>query len=117
MVRGGVYQEAYAKALSDLSGVDATKLLPVPEIDSAKFPHARKLMDRGFHKILYRFSPDDYKQISEIWNGDSAITGEPREVHDGPPEGGEVPDLTLVPPMFAPGANAKDIAEIAKRLG
>jgi Mn-containing catalase len=74
-------------------------------------------MDRGFHKILYRFSPDDYKQISEIWNGDSAITGEPREVHDGPPEGGEVPDLTLIPPMFAPGANAEDIAEIAKRLG
>jgi Mn-containing catalase len=66
-----VYQEAYAKALSDLSGVDVTKLLPVPEIDSAKFPHARELMDRGFHKILYRFSPDDYKQISEIWNGDS----------------------------------------------
>lgn len=117
MVRGGVYQEAYAKTLSDFSGVDVTKLLPVPEIDSAKFPHARKLMDRGFHKILYRFSPDDYKQISEVRNGDSAITGAPREVHKGPPEGGKVPDLTLVPPMFALGANAEDIAEIAKRLG
>jgi Mn-containing catalase len=52
MVRGGVYQEAYAKALSDLLGVDVTKLLPVPEIDSAKFPYARELMDRSFHKIL-----------------------------------------------------------------
>ena len=67
MVRGRVYQEAYAKALSDLSGVvDVTKLLPVPEIDSAKFPHARELMDRGFHRILPRFSPNDSKQISEI---------------------------------------------------
>ena len=62
MVRGGVYKEAYAKALSDLSGVGVTKLLPVPEIDSAKFPHARELMDRGFHKILNRFSPDDYSR-------------------------------------------------------
>jgi Mn-containing catalase len=63
IVRGGVHQEAYAKALSDLSGVDVTKLLPVPEIDSDKFPDARKYIDKGFHKILYRFSLDDYKQI------------------------------------------------------
>jgi hypothetical protein len=38
---------------------------------------------------------------------------------DGPPEGGEVPDLTPAPPLYAPGANAEDIAEIpeAGRLG
>ncbi len=47
IVRGGVHQEAYAKALSDLSGVDVTKLLPVPEIESAKFPHARKYHGQG----------------------------------------------------------------------
>ncbi len=44
-------------------------------------------------------------------------TGEPREVVDGPPEGGEVPDLTPMPPMYAPGVNEEDIAEIAQRLG
>jgi Mn-containing catalase len=116
IVRGGVHQEAYAKALSDLSGVDVTKLLPVPEIDSTKFPHARKYMDRGFHRILYRFSPDDYRQLGEIWNGPQADTGEPREVHDGPPEGGEVPDLTPTPPLYAPEVDAAAIEEIAKRL-
>jgi Mn-containing catalase len=84
IVRGGVHQEAYAKALSDLSGVDVTKLLPVPEVDSDKFPDARKYMDKGFHRILYRFSPDDYRQIGEIWNGLSAIDGSDREVEDGP---------------------------------
>jgi Mn-containing catalase len=94
IVRGGVHREAYAKALSDLSGVDVTKLLPVPEIDNTKFPHARKFMDRSFHRILYRFSPDDYRQIGEFWNGQQADTGEPRDVLDGLPEGGEVPDLT-----------------------
>jgi manganese catalase len=52
IVRGGVHQEAYAKALSDLSGADVTKLLPVPEIDSTEFPYARKYVDQGFHRIL-----------------------------------------------------------------
>ena len=42
IVRGGVHQEAYAKALSDLSGTDVPGLLPIPEIDSDKFPDARK---------------------------------------------------------------------------
>ena len=117
IVRGGVHQEAYAKALSDLSGgVDVTKLLPVPEIDSDKFPDARKYMDRGFHRILYRFSPDDYRQIGEIWNGISAIDGTEREVEDGIPEGGEVPDLEPATPLYAPSVDAEDVEEIAKRL-
>ena len=54
-------------------------------------------MDRGFHRLPYRFSPDDYKQIGEIWNGLQAETGEPCEVQDGPPEGGEVPGLNPAP--------------------
>ena len=36
---------------------------------------------------------------------------------DGPPEGGEVPNLTPAPPLHAPGVNAEDIVEIAQRLG
>jgi len=107
IVRGGVHQEAYAKALSDLSGVDVTKLLPVPEVDNDKFPDARKYMDKGFHRILHRISPDDYRRIGEIWNGISAIDGS--EVEDGIPEGGEVPDLEPAPPLFAPNVSAEDI--------
>ena len=116
IVRGGVHQEAYAKALSDISGVDVTKLLPVPEVDSDKFPDARKYMDRGFHRILYRFSPEDYRQIGEIWNGLSAIDGSDREVQDGPPEGGEDPDLSAAPPLYAPNVSAEEIEEIARKL-
>jgi Mn-containing catalase len=115
-VRGGVHQEeAYAKTLSDLSGVDITRLLPVPEISSTQFPDAKKYMDREFHRILYGFSTD-YRQIGEIWNGLQAETGEPREVQDGPPEGGEIRDHNPAPPIYAPGVNAEDIAEIARRL-
>ena len=116
IVRGGVHQEAYAKALSDLSDVDVTKLLPVPEIDNDKFPDARKYMDRGFHRILYRFSPEDYKELGQIWNGLSAVDGSEREVEDGIPEGGAVPDLEPAAPLYAPTVDAKDIEDIARRL-
>jgi Mn-containing catalase len=106
IVRGGVHQEAYAKALSDLSGTDVTGLLPVPEIGSDKLPDARKYMDRGFHRILYRFSPDDYRQIGEIWNGLSAIDGTDREVRDGPPRAARSPTSTrprrCTPPASTP---------------
>jgi Mn-containing catalase len=114
--RGGVHQEAYAKALGDLSGVDVTKLLPIPDIQSKNFPDARKYMDQGFHRFLYRFSPDDYTQMGEIWNGMQVDTGEPREVLDTIPEGGPVPDLSEVPEMFAPGIDPHDIEELGKRL-
>ncbi len=116
IVRGGVHQEAYAKALSDLSGADITKLLPVPEIRSDNFPHAKKFMDKGYHRFLYKFSPEDYNQIGEIWNGLQVDTGEPREVVNDIPEGGAVPDLNPAPALYAPGVNEGDIAEIAKRL-
>jgi Mn-containing catalase len=106
----------YAKALSDLSGVDVTKLLPVPEIDSIKFPHARRFMDRSFHRILYRFSPDDYRQIGEFWNGQQADTGDPRKVLDGPPEGGEVLDLTPAPALYAPEVDSAARASATSRL-
>ena len=48
-----------------------------------------------------RLSPDDYKQIGEIRNGLQAETG-------------EVPDLTPALPLYAPGVNAEDFAQIAK---
>lgn len=116
IVRGGVHQEAYAKALSDISGVDVTKLLPVPDIDNKHFPHAKKFMDQGYHRFLYKFSPNDYNQIGEIWNGKQAETGEPREVVDDIPEGGPVPDLTEVPEMFAPNIDPADVEELGKRF-
>lgn len=116
IVRGGVHQEAYAKALSDLSGVDVTKLLPVPDINSADFPHAKKFMDKGYHRFLYKFSPNDYNEIGKIWNGSQAETGEAREVVNDIPEGGPVPDLIEVPEMFAPNIDPNDVEELGKRF-
>lgn len=117
LCRGGVHQEAYAKALADLTGVDVTRMLPLPEISNEMFPEAKKFMDQGYHRIMYRFSPDDYREISQIWNGSQVDTGEPREVVDGPPEGAAAPEPGPLPQEVAPGISAEDVAEVAKKLG
>ena len=63
LVRGGVHIVAYAKALEKLTGVDVGKLLPIPDISNKQFPEAAKHEEQGLHRILYRFSPDDYPQV------------------------------------------------------
>jgi hypothetical protein len=59
-------------------------------------------MKKGLHQVLYRFSPDDYKQITEIWNGEHPEDGSPLTVQDGPPEGFDPPDLDALPQLTAP---------------
>src|SRR6185436_4105524 len=87
LVRGGVHIVAYAKALEKLSGVEVGKLLPIPDISNKRFPESKRHEDAGLHRILYRFSPDDYRRIVEIWNGPHPEDGQSLEVQDGPPEG------------------------------
>src|SRR3712207_8014357 len=45
-----------------LTGVDMTKMLPLPKIDNAKFPETRPWEAKGEHCKLYRFSPTDYRK-------------------------------------------------------
>ena len=119
LVRGGVHIVAYAKALEKLTGVDVGKLLPIPDISNKKFPEARKHEARGLHRILYRFSPDDYRRVSEIWNGPHPEDGSQLEVIDGPPEGAVPPDLDMEPQLtapYGPDTDAEMLKDIAKRI-
>jgi manganese catalase len=116
LVRGGVHAVAYAKALETLTGVNVTKLLPIPEVTNRKFPETRPYEEKGLHRILYRFSPDDYRDITKIWNGTHPEDGGELQVQDGPPPGGPVPDLPPVPETFAPGFDPAELPEIAKKL-
>jgi Mn-containing catalase len=102
LVRGGVHIVAYAKALEKLTGVDVGKLLPIPDISNKKFPEARKHEEKGLHQILYRFSPDDYREISQIWNGPHPEDGSELIVQDGPPEGFDPPELPMEPQLTSP---------------
>lgn len=116
LVRGGVHATAYGKALETLTGVNITKMLPIPNIENSKFPEARKYESQGVHRMLYRFSPEDYKDIARIWRGPAPTGDGELQVVDGPPAGGPVPVLPEVPEEFAPGLDPAEIAELAKKL-
>jgi Mn-containing catalase len=116
LVRGGVHQVAYARALEHITGADMTKLFPTPRIPTEKIPECKPHLDAGLHLKLYRFSPDDYREIVAVFNGPHPETGEPLEVVDAPPAGFEPNDLPAETDVFAPDYAPEEIAEIADRL-
>ena len=116
LVRGGVHQVAYARAVEKLTGADLTKMFPSPRIPTDKIPECRPHIERGDHLRLYRFSPDDYKEIVAVFNGPHPETGEDLTVIDHAPEGFPPVDLPPEPDVFAPDYAPEEIAEIARKL-
>lgn len=116
LVRGGVHVVAYAKALQIATGVDLTKMLPIPNLDNSKFEATRKFEAQGLHTRLYTFSDKDYQGITQIWKGVDPTDGSPLQVFEGTPKGAPIPDLPDLPEEFAPGISQEDFLEIAKRL-
>src|SRR5829696_7718686 len=116
LVRGGVHQVAYARAVEKLTGADLSKLFPAPRIPTEKIPECQPHIAKGEHLKLYRFSPKDYQEIAALWNGPHPETGEDLVVEAGPPEGALFNDLPAQPAVFAPDYEPEEIAEIAKRL-
>ena len=82
LVRGGVHQVAYARALENLTGADLMKLFPSPRIPTEKIPECRPHIKRGEHLKLYRFSPDDFQELAAVFNGPHPETGEDLVVAD-----------------------------------
>lgn len=116
LVRGGVHIVAYARALEHLTGADLSKLFPIPDISNKKFPEAKKLEDQGLHRIMYRWSIDDYKRVGEVWNGPHPEDGSELIVEDGIPQGFTPPNLDEEPQLTAPGIDPVFLAEAAKRV-
>jgi Mn-containing catalase len=116
LVRGGVHQVAYARALELITGADLTKTFPAPRIPTEKIPECRPHLEVGSHKTLYRFSPEDYREVVAVFKGPHPETGEELEVADGPQPGFEPQDLPAQTEVFAPDYAPDDIAEIAQRL-
>jgi Mn-containing catalase len=116
LVRGGVHQVAYARAVEKLTGADLSKMFPTPRIPTDKIPECQPHIQRGDHKRLYRFSPDDYREIVAVFNGPHPETGEDLEVVDGAPEGAPPVDLPAETDAFAPDYAPEEISEIAVRL-
>jgi Mn-containing catalase len=116
LVRGGVHVVAYARALEKLTGADLGKLFPIPDISNKQFPEARKLEEQGLHRIMYRFSLDDYRRIGEVWNGPHPEDGGELVVEDSIPKGATPPDLDAEPQLTAPGVDPEFMKEAAARL-
>ena len=116
LVRGGVHALAYAKALETLTGVDVKKMLPIPDIDNRKFPETQKFEQIGSHRTIYRFSPDDYKDIKLIWNGTHPDDGGELVVSDQLPNGGPVLEMPSQPESGAPAYEPELLFEIARKL-
>lgn len=121
-VRGGVHALAYAKALESLTGVEMSKMLPIPNIGNKVFPEARRFMEIGSHLKLYRFSPNDYQEAASIWSGEApeayaeGLGGRQLEFVDAPPEGGDLTRLAGIASSFAPNYAPEEIFEIAQKL-
>ena len=87
LVRGGVHQVAYARALEHLTGANLMKMFPAPRIPTDKIPECKPHIKRGDHLRLYRFSPERVPgtggRLQRPASGDRRGTGS----IDEPPEG------------------------------
>src|SRR5688572_6695092 len=86
LVRGGVHQIAYARAIEHLTGADLRKMFPTPRIPTDTIPECRPHIERGDHLRLYRFSPEDYKELAAVFNGPHPAPREALTVIDEAPE-------------------------------
>jgi Mn-containing catalase len=116
LVRGGVHQVAYARAVEKLTGADLMKMFPSPRIPTDKIPECQPHIQRGDHLRIYRFSPDDYKEIVAVFNGQHPETGEELAVVDNAPEGFPPNDLPPQTDVFAPDYAPEEIKQIAQKL-
>jgi Mn-containing catalase len=117
LVRGGVHQVAYARALERLTGADLMKLFPAPRIPTDKIPECRPHIEAGEHLKLYRFSQDAFTESGAVFNGPHPETGEDLVVaEEAHPAGAPAHDLPPQPAVFAPGFAPEEIAEIADKL-
>jgi hypothetical protein len=88
----------------------------MPRIPTEKIPECRPHLERGSHLTLYRFTPDDYKELVAVFKGTHPETGEELRVEHPAPEGFAWPEEPAEEDVFAPDYAPSEIAEIAQKL-
>jgi Mn-containing catalase len=116
LVRGGVHVVAYAKALEVATGVNVTKLVPIPSLSNKAFNETRKYEEKGVHTKLYTWSDNDFTTIGQIWKGTHPEDGSALEVIPGTPQGYPIAEASAVDEEFAPGISPEEFKLIAARL-
>ena len=108
LVRGGLHVYAYALALEELTGVDAKKIMPAPDLSNATFPRTCEFIKHGLRRELYTFSPTAYREASVIWNGEHPEGNSELEVTQTAKEGVPYPVLEEEPQLNSPGEDNFD---------
>ena len=116
LVRGGVHQVAYARAVENLTGADLSKLFPAPRIPTDKIPECKPHIEKGEHAKLYRFSPERLQRARRRLQRLAPRDGRGAQVVDEAPEGVPPFDLPAQEGVFAPDYAPEEIAEIARKL-
>jgi len=73
-------------------------------VNNKKFPEAAKHEEKGLHTIMFRWSPEDYRELDKIWNGPHPEDGQELVVEDDIPEGAPWPEFTEEPQLVSPGS-------------
>ena len=117
LVRGGVHQVAYARALENLTGADLTQAVPLaadPDREDPRVPAAHRARRAPEAlPLLARRLPGDRGRLQRPAPGDRR--GRSRSP-TSPPEGAPPYDLPPQTAVFAPGPAPEEIAEIAAKL-
>jgi Mn-containing catalase len=116
LVRGGLHIVAYAKALEKLTGSDVGQLLPIPDVSNKKFPEAKALEDKGWHRFMFQWGQEDYTRLDEIWNGTHPEDGSQLEVKGEIPEGVPWPEFDEEPQLSSPGVDPEVVKFFAEKL-
>jgi hypothetical protein len=93
------------------TGADVGRILPIPDVSNKKFPEAAKHEAAGLHRIMYRWSPEDYRELDKIWNGAHPEDGQDLVVEDEIPEGAPWPDFDEEPQLVSPGTVDPEMIE------
>jgi Mn-containing catalase len=116
LVRGGVHQVAYARALELVTGADLTKTFPMPRIPTTRSPSAAPPPARLAPDALPIQSLRRLPEAAAVFTGAHPETGEQLRVEHPAPEGYPWPEAPAEQDVFAPDYAPGEIAEIAQRL-
>ena len=115
LVRGGVHQVAYARAVENLTGGDLTKLFPAPRIPTERSPSASRTSSAAAHQAV----PLLAERLPRAGGG--VERPPPRDRRRARRRGRRARGLPAVRPalaggVFAPDYAPEEIAEIAAKL-
>ena len=119
LVRGGVHQLAYGRALENLTGSDLTNMFPTPRIATEKIP-VPSAHRAGRPQALLPLLAGGLLELTAVFSGAHPETGEDLEVVDGPPEARRRTTFRRSPRRLSripPGGDRGDRARLRTQAG